>query len=293
MIDRMRRHIWIIAALGIVLIAAASWVNFQFAESALKRHSERTLIDQAEEAAFAIVAMRETLQASMLAFAEQRGVRQGLMDRREGNMSEDKYAGFLQALDASCRATLAEFDVRNFSLRDLLGQRMAGTGAENLKIIYPDVMQRIQIEGGQAASDAYSERWIVPIRDAEAFPLAFLFAEVMPSGFGKALYQMNIVRESDLCSLIDSTGKQLWISADSLRLSDVDVQADHFTLGNSVYDSGHADVPGTDWTVYLARTGADVGIEATELGFKSTLAALVASLFLLFATILLSNWLRR
>jgi len=249
-----RRGYWLIALIAIILMGVASWIQQQSYQSIWMDRNRFELQRRADEAARITADMREAFQLEMIALAEQRGLRQGMMDWSDRKVSRDFFAGFKRALDASCRAIAAGGPgIKNLSLRDLEGKKIAGSGADAIRIDFPDIMERIRIKASTTDKGDYAETLVIPVRDVAATPIAFLYAEVNPSGYGKALMRLMTIGEDDLLFMLTSTGRQIWISDEDANVSNLGTEVSQTIVDGVTYDLVHAEIRETDWMLYLAN----------------------------------------
>jgi hypothetical protein len=124
------------------------------------------------------------LTAAMVILAEQKGMRDGVMRMATGNATRDLQEGFLMGVEAACRLFPATHSgVEGLTLRGLDGNKWVGMGMQMDSIVvkYPDYRERCRRVPAEPQPGKVLERWVVPVRDVNAQPLAFLVADVNAS----------------------------------------------------------------------------------------------------------------
>ncbi len=280
-----RRGFWSLCLLGVILLAASSWIQYRKAadlvDSPLLERRRRAL----EGAAASLGEKRSALQLRLVALAEQKSLREGVMKLQRADVSSRWREGFLQAMDAVCRSKVAEEPVfRECSLRDLEGNKWAGTGAVFDSVRYPDILERVRTEVlPPSPSAGYRERWIVPVRDAKAQPLAYLTAVVSFTS-GAWLPPLVATNGEARFFLTDASGALITGDDDLFR----DLRAEGFprrvNVAGNTFDLMYAAVPASPWTLYLAFPETTMERDLRSLGRLALALFAVAALVLVIFT---------
>ena len=249
---------------------------------------ERAYLDQArrdldasvQEKAQLLGAWRANLSTTLMALAEQREIREAAAKIASRQANPAWRDGFIAACDASFRAIqISHPAFENLSVRALDGAKMAGSGAAKDEIFYPDLRLRIR----QQPLSPRKEKWMVPIRNPQAIPLAYLVADIDLQQSRRALWAEEPPPEYLIC-LNDSSGHRIWDSSDSLRIPTREPSADQFDLdGVRTYILTHRPIPGTTWRLSLAQERSNILSafhSSREYLILSTAGALILALLM-------------
>jgi predicted DNA-binding transcriptional regulator AlpA len=280
-----RRGFWSVSLLGIVLLASTLWIQYRHAADLLNTPQVEKRRGVLESTAWSIGKKRSELQMRLIALAEQKSLREGVMKLERADTSPRWRDGFLQAMDAVCRSKIAEEPaVRECSLRDLEGNKLAGTDAVFDTVRYPDLLQRVRVEpSAKGSSGDFRERWIVPIRDEKAQPHAYLTAVV------------RVPPEIPFESLAASDSKARFLLTDSsgtVIAGDEDLfgqmrTADfpqNIRIGGGRFEVVKTTVPESPWTLYLAFPETKVEENLRSLRWQASALVLIAALILIVFT---------
>jgi len=272
-----------------VLLLIVSYLNLSGFQDMLRASARKEIKSSAEKQARIISQSRDDLIASLVALAEQRELRQGIAKLNAGSASPQWCEGYLAFADAALRYFLVTHSgVENLALRALDGRKIAGSGAETDSISYPDIQQRFSRQRLTPSPEKLRERWVVPVRDVEAQPLAFLVAQVNPAGWKKAVLRHSQF-ESDLVCLEDSGGVRIWDSHDSLRIPRLDDSGDDFNLNDERYILARSKVPGTNWILTVARPPQIITDQLRTLKMRSAVSSGIGIILLIIFSLVLAR----
>jgi len=246
----IKLKLWILTLAVILAFGILFVLLLNHSRQAHLDQARRDLVASAQEKAQFLSAWRTNLSSILIALAEQREIREAVAKITSGSAHPVWREGFISSCDASFRAfQISNPALENLSLRRLDGAKMAGSGAATDDISYPDLRQRIR----QLLLSPLREKWIVPVRNPQAQPLAYVVADINLQQSRRALGALEPPPDVLLC-LDDSSGHRIWNSNDSLRIPPMPSSAVEFDLGGGQsYSLTHAPIPGTTWRLSLAR----------------------------------------
>lgn len=280
---------WILGALGTVLLLGALLFDTVSLQRLLEERSRRYLAAETHRQALRLVRWQNDLTAALITLAEQKGIRDGVMRMAAGQASADFRTGWLSSADAVCRLFPARFPgVEGLTLRSPDGSKWAGTGVQqdSGSVAYPDyhvLYRRLRVENNP---HRVVERWVVPVRDVQAQPLAFLVAEVNPAGLRKLFPDLDSTSTSLVC-LDDSSGARLWDSQAKLQIPRMAATATEFILADREYQLAREAVPGSGWAVCQARSRNLIEAELSRWRRHSAVIAGGGIVLLALATFIL------
>ena len=240
----------VILAFGILIVLILSR-----SEQALLNQARRNLAASAQEKAQLLGAWRANLSTTLIALAEQREIREAAAKISSDQAASSWRDGFIAACDASFRAIqISHPALENLSVRALDGVKIAGSGAAKEEVFYPDLRLRIS----QQPISPSKEKWIVPVRDPQAIPLAYIVSDINVQQSKRALWAGEPPAEYLIC-LDDSSGHRIWDSNDTLRIPMLEPSADQFDLeGARNYILMHTPIPGATWRLSLAQERSSI-----------------------------------
>jgi hypothetical protein len=193
------------------------------------------------------------LEFALITLVEQREIREGIAGLNAESATTAWAQGFLEALDGATRSIMVSHPgVENLTFRALDGARLAGSGAGWDSIAYPDLRMRTLRQEIRKEPDLYRERIVVPVRAADASPVAFLAAEIHLKGFYKAVFT-ELESESDTIILLaDDSGKKIWSNNNDPIFPDLQPDLREFEHNRQVYLVESAVIPGTGRMLYAA-----------------------------------------
>ena len=246
----IQSRLWILTLAVILAFGILFVLLLNHSRQAYLDQARRDLVASVREKAQLLSAWRTNLSNTLIALAEQREIREAVAQITSGSAHPAWRDGFISACDASFRAfQISNPAFENLSLRSLDGAKMAGGGAATDDISYPDLRQRIR----QVPLSSLKEKWIVPVRNPQAQPLAYVVADINLQQSRKALGAWELPLDVLLC-LDDSSGHRIWNSSDSLRIPPLELSANQFDLERAqTYIVTHTPIPGTTWRLSLAQ----------------------------------------
>jgi len=245
-----RRIFWLPTLVAILILIALFIITSNSIRNAFLEAARYELASRASDKAQLLGHWRTKLTMSLLALAEQREIREGVAKIAAGQASDDWREGFVAAFNASARTLAAVHPaLESLALYDRDAIKIGGSGADRELISYPDLNQRFYLEKLSPIED----KSIIPVRDPQANPLAYIVAYVDTRSSRPAVLPGKPPVDLLLC-LTDSGGQRLWDSDPSLQIPLLDSSATLFELdGRTIFLLEHATVPGTSWTLNLAR----------------------------------------
>jgi hypothetical protein len=247
--------LWILWALGVALLLGALLFTLSGTRNLLESRARLELTAAASRKAQRLHRWQEDLTSALIILAEQKGLREGVMRLTEGKVSPEYREGFLGGADAACRMFPATHPgVQGLTLRGLAGDKWVGTGVQMdcSAVFYPEVQMRYRRVRLATEPGRVLEHWIVPVRDVQAQPLAFLVAEVDPA-LSRRIFPELDTFGTDLVCLDDSSGARLWEGSNKLRLPRLSAPTTEFILEGKEYLLARALVSGSGWSVCQAR----------------------------------------
>ena len=279
----IKLKLWILTLAAILAFGILFALLLNQSRQAHLEQARPNLVASAQEKAQIISAWRANLSSTLIALAEQREIRETAAKITSGQASSAWRDGFIAACDASFRAIqISHPAFENLSVRAMDGAKIVGSGAAKEEVFYPDLRQRIS----QQPLSPLKEKWVVPIRDPEANPLAYIVANVDHQESRKALW-MNAPPAEYLICLDDSSGHRIWDSNDSLRIPPLGASANQFDLeGARTYILMHTPIPGATWRLSLAQERSSILAafhSSREYLILGTAGAVILILFLCLA----------
>ncbi len=246
----IKLKLWILTLTAILAFGILIVLILNQSERALLNQARRDLSASLQEKAQRLGAWRANLSTTLIALAEQREIREAAAKISAGQAASAWRDGFISACDASFRAIqISHPALENLSVRALDGVKIAGSGAAKEEVFYPDLRLRIH----QQPLSSLREKWIVPIRDPQATPLAYIVSDINVQQSKRALWAGE-PPAALLLFLDDSSGHRIWDSNDTLRIPMLEPSADQFDLeGARTYLLMHAPIPGATWRLSLAQ----------------------------------------
>jgi|GEM_PF-3192361 hypothetical protein len=241
--------LWIRALVPILSFGILFVLILNQAERAFLDQARRDLSASVQEKAQRLGAWRANLSTTLIALAEQREIRETAAKIASGQTSSDWRGGFIAACNASFRAIqISHPAFENLSMRDRDGAKIAGSGAAKEEVFYPDLLLRIH----QQPLSSFKEKWLVPIRDPQANPLAYVVADINLQASKEPLL-IDVRADGLIFCLDDSSGHRIWDSNDTLRIPQISLTLGKFTAEESrIYLLAHAPIPGTPWILTIA-----------------------------------------
>lgn len=196
---------------------------------------------------------RGDFEFALIALVEQRAVREGFARLRSERSITLWSQGFLEALDGAVRSIMVSNPgVENLTFRSLEGVKSAGSGADRDSVAYPDHRIRLMRREIRRESDQPMERIVVPVRAADASPIAFLTAEIGIKGFWKAIFTEFESRSDLLLLLADGSGRRIVSNKDDLVFPTAQPDLRKFEYNGKAFLVESAALPGTDQKLYAA-----------------------------------------
>lgn len=274
MADKLRKTsgwvLWIPCVLGALLLLISFYLNSTNLKNLSKPDIEG-LKASVDAYAGRVGQWHDGIIGSLVALAEQREVREGVAKLGSGSVSPAWRQGFQEAMDATLRSMRGiHAGLENLTLRNVKGVKLAGSGAEKDSILYPDIQLRFSRQRSANGSDKLRERWIVPVRNPQARPLAYLIAVVNLAGSKRATLPDG-AKEGDLVCLEDSSGARIWDSDAEIRIPDLGSLNDEFVLGGQKYYLARSTVSDLCWTVGVARDATIMSPDTSGLIVRSAI----------------------
>jgi len=273
-----------------ILLLGALFFNLRSFQATLESQMRRDLEIQAGWKAQILSRWQDDLSAALIILAEQKGMREGVLRKTTGAASGDFQGGFFRGVEAACRTLAATFPgVEGLTLRGLDGEKWVGTGVQTDSVVYPEIRMRYRRVRLNPQAQRALERWIVPVRDVNAQPLAFLIADANPAGALKLVLETDSA-VVDLVCLEDTSGARLWDSSDSQRIPRLVAGGMSFILEGREYLLAEAKVSGSSWKVCQARDRSLMTIELNQFRRGSAIFAGAGMVLLGLAGLILKKF---
>ncbi len=267
-------------ALWFVLLLLVVFQTFLEARSQ-KRQVRKRLKSCVELCAQRLEKKNSDFGFALIALVEQRSIREGFARLNEEGISATWALGFLEALDGATRSIMVSHPgVENLAFRSLEGIKLAGSGADRDSITYPDLRLRMQRQTIRRESDPFTERIVVPVRAADASPVAFLTADLNLKGFYREVLTEFDSESDALVLLADASGRRIWSNDDELVLTDFRQELREFEHNRKVFLAESALIPEANHRIYAAIP-QNVEIAVSFEYFAWNIAA-IAVIILLF-----------
>jgi hypothetical protein len=177
----VNRKLHMLSALGIILLLGALFFNLSSLQTLLEKRDRSDLNAEVQRKAGRMTDWENDMTSTLIILAEQKGLRDGVMKMAAGEASREYKEGFLGAISASCRLFAATHPgVEGLTLRGPDGSKWVGSGVQldSSSVVYLDYRMRYQKLRMDSRKSPALEQWVVPVRDVQAKPLAFLVADV-------------------------------------------------------------------------------------------------------------------
>lgn len=196
---------------------------------------------------------QDDFEFALIALTEQRAVREGFARLNREGSGTAWAQGFLEALDGASRSVMISHPgVENLAFRSLDGIKLAGSGADRDPVAYPDLQMRTMRREISKGADQLVERIVVPVRAADASPVAFLTADVNLRGFCKSVLSEIGSGSDTLVLLVNGSDRKIWSNSDDLVFPAGQPEQREFERNRKVYLVESAAVPETDRRLYAA-----------------------------------------
>lgn len=282
------RPLVLIALLGSLLLLLNSLLNLADFQKAAESRAQLDLKSRVSDLSSRVSRWQSEQINSLIVLAEQRALREGAARLGNDRDASDWSRGFLQGCDAALRARMvSQSGWQNLTLREVRGLKLAGSGAQldSSAVFFPDLQQRFRHQSFSAMDGRPIDRWVVPVRDAQAQPVAFLVADISPLGAKKEVLGTNAAA-SELICLDDTLSGRLWDSSDFLRIPELESASDHFNLPEQEYLCARAPVAGTRWVLTVACNLETATVDAGRRRWRAGVY-LASSILLLWLTLMM------
>ncbi len=288
---KIGRVFFFLGVLVLMVILILQWIIYRQVQSELIESHRSHIQKQAENYAIFIAVERNRLMDEMISLAEQRSLRAGIEKILLSDPGTEWRKGFVQAIETTCRMMTAKnFGFASFAVRDISGERIAGTGANFDPVNYPDIMERIRAHTIISKSGKkFLEKWTIPVRDVNAKPIAYLTTEVSLSKFTDIITQVEHDEEEVNYFLRNKEEEVIWFAGESTVFPELNIEGDQFSTNGNEHNLFHAEVAGTGWIFYIAQSKSNIETKLGAFRLKIVLILVVALVSISFATFIISR----